>query len=75
MAFRDIWKWIVKKDVNFWPSILLMIFTGAVASEAYNLGLGNIHAPGPGFVIFRNIVSHGAPIAPSVHKVSFGPGG
>lgn len=52
MAFRDIWKWIVKKDVNLWPSILLMIFSGAVAGEAYNLGLGSIHAPGPGFVIF-----------------------
>lgn len=52
MAFRDIRKWIVKKDVNFWPSILLMIFSGAVASEAYNLSLGNIHTPGPGFIIF-----------------------
>ncbi len=52
MVFKDIWKCIVKNDLNFWPSILLMIFSGAVASEACNLGLGSIHNPGPGFIIF-----------------------
>ena len=52
MVFKDVWKWIVRKNINFWSSIFLMISAGAIASEAYHLGLGNVHIPGPGFIIF-----------------------
>lgn len=42
----------MKKDGDFWASLFLMIFSGMVALGAYNLGLGNLHSPGAGFMYF-----------------------
>jgi putative tricarboxylic transport membrane protein len=52
MGFKDMGMRIVKKDVELWPSLFLMIFSGMVAIGAYNFGLGNFHSPGPGFMFF-----------------------
>ena len=43
---------IVKKDANLWVSLFLIIFSVGVANEAYRLGLGDPHSPGPGFMFF-----------------------
>jgi hypothetical protein len=52
MTFEEFPKWIAKRDSNFYSSLFLVIFSGAVASEAYRLGLGQLRSPGPGFMIF-----------------------
>lgn len=52
MVFRSIREWIAKRHINFYSSLFLLIFSGAVASKAYRLGLGDPHSPGPGFMIF-----------------------
>lgn len=44
--------WIVKKDADFWTGLLLMIFSGAVINEAFNLEVGTPRNPGSGFMIF-----------------------
>jgi hypothetical protein len=43
--------WIVKKDADFWTGLLLMIFSGAVINEAFNLEIGTPRHPGSGFMI------------------------
>ena len=45
-------KWFVQKGVDLWTGLFLMIFSGAVISEALNLELGTPQNPGSGFMIF-----------------------
>jgi putative tricarboxylic transport membrane protein len=45
-------EWILKKDANFWTSLFLMILSGAVISEAFELEIGAPGNPGSGFMIF-----------------------
>jgi putative tricarboxylic transport membrane protein len=52
MAFGGMREWISGKDGNLWTSVFLLIFSGGVAIEAYRLGLGGLHSPGPGFMLF-----------------------
>lgn len=52
MAFGGVREWVRKRDNNLWVSIFLFIFSVAVAREAHRLGLGNLHSPGPGFMMF-----------------------
>ena len=52
MALRNAKEWIKKKDANLWTSLFLMIFSGAVISEAFQLELGTPKNPGSGFMIF-----------------------
>jgi putative tricarboxylic transport membrane protein len=43
--------WIIKKDADFWTGLLLMIFSGVVINEAFNLEVGTPRNPGSGFMI------------------------
>jgi putative tricarboxylic transport membrane protein len=52
MAARNIKGWFAERDANIWVGLFLMILAGAVASEAYQLGLGTPSEPGSGFMIF-----------------------
>lgn len=45
-------KWLAQKGVDLWTGLFLMIFSGAVISEALNLELGTPQNPGSGFMIF-----------------------
>ena len=45
-------KWFAQKGVDLWTGLFLMIFSGAVISEALNLELGTPQNPGSGFMIF-----------------------
>jgi hypothetical protein len=38
-------RWIVKKDDDFWTGLLLMIFSGTVINEAFNLEIGTPRSP------------------------------
>jgi len=44
--------WIGKKDANLWTSLFLMILSGAVIREAFNLEVGTPNNPGSGFMFF-----------------------
>jgi len=52
MAFRNPKGWIAGKDANLWTSLFLMILSGAVISEAFELEVGTPGNPGSGFMIF-----------------------
>jgi putative tricarboxylic transport membrane protein len=52
MVFRNAKEWIAKKDANLWTGLFLMIFSGAVISEAIQLEIGTPKSPGSGFMIF-----------------------
>jgi hypothetical protein len=52
IAFGRMRERIAKKDPNLWVSLFLLIFSVGVAHEAYRLGLGDFHSPGPGFMFF-----------------------
>jgi putative tricarboxylic transport membrane protein len=41
----------VKKNADFWSGLLLMLFSGAVINEAFNLEVGTPRHPGSGFMI------------------------
>ena len=41
----------VKKNADFWTGLLLMLFSGAVINEAFNLEVGTPRHPGSGFMI------------------------
>jgi putative tricarboxylic transport membrane protein len=43
---------MAKKDANLWVSLFLIIFSGAVISEAFQLEIGTPKNPGSGFMIF-----------------------
>jgi putative tricarboxylic transport membrane protein len=44
--------WVVKQNVDLWTGLFLMIFSGAVISEAIQLEIGTPQSPGSGFMIF-----------------------
>ncbi len=44
--------WILRKDANLWTNLLLLLFSVAVATGSYRLGLGSFRHPGPGFITF-----------------------
>ena len=48
--------WVAKKDSNFWTGLFLMILSGAVISEAFELEIGTPSSPGSGFMIFGTAV-------------------
>jgi putative tricarboxylic transport membrane protein len=52
MAFRNTKGWIGEKDANLWTSLFLMILSGAVISESFELEVGTPGNPGSGFMIF-----------------------
>jgi len=52
MALRNAKGWIAKKDVDLWTGLFLIIFSGAVISEAIELEVGTPRNPGSGFMIF-----------------------
>ena len=52
MALWDSKGWIAKQSADLWTGLFLMIFSGAVISEAIDLDVGTPHNPGSGFMIF-----------------------
>jgi len=44
--------WIAKKGADLWTGLFLMIFSGLVINEAFDLDIGTPHNPGSGFMIF-----------------------
>ena len=52
MAFRNAKGWIMEKDTNLWTGLFLMILSGAVINEAFELEVGTPSNPGSGFMIF-----------------------
>jgi putative tricarboxylic transport membrane protein len=52
MALGNAKGWIAEKDANLWTSLFLMILSGAVISEAFQLEVGTPGNPGSGFMIF-----------------------
>jgi uncharacterized BrkB/YihY/UPF0761 family membrane protein len=37
---------------NFFASLFIVLVSGWVAKQAYTMGLGRLHSPGPGFMVF-----------------------
>jgi putative tricarboxylic transport membrane protein len=52
MGFGGMREWTAKRDRNLWANLFLLVFSGAAAREAYRFNLGNLHSPGPGFIVF-----------------------
>jgi len=48
--------WVAKRDSNFWTGLFLMVLSGAVISEAFELEIGTPSSPGSGFMIFGTAV-------------------
>jgi len=44
--------WVLKRDINLWVYLFLIVFSIAVAKGAHRLGLGDLLSPGPGFTFF-----------------------
>ena len=44
--------WIARQNADLWTGLFLMIFSGAVISEAIQLEIGTPQSPGSGFMIF-----------------------
>ena len=44
--------WPRKSGADFWSSLFLLLLSGAVINEAFNLELGTPRSPGSGFMIF-----------------------
>jgi len=44
--------WMARQDADLWTGLFLVIFSGAVISEAIELEVGTPHNPGSGFMIF-----------------------
>ena len=44
--------WLRKAGADFWSSLFLLLLSGAVINEAFNLELGTPRSPGSGFMIF-----------------------
>lgn len=42
---------VAKKNADFWTGLVLMLFSGAVINEAFNLEVGTPRHPGSGFMI------------------------
>ena len=45
-------EWLLRKDANLWTSLFLMLLSGAIISEAFDLEIGTPGNPGSGFMIF-----------------------
>jgi hypothetical protein len=52
-------EYLRRRDSGFVVSIVLLILAGFVAVRAYELGIGAMRAPGPGFVIFWTAIGLG----------------
>lgn len=52
MAFQNAKGWVAKQNADLWTGLFLMIFSGAVISEAIQLEIGTPQSPGSGFMIF-----------------------
>jgi len=52
MAFQNAKGWVAKQNADLWTCLFLMIFSGAVISEAIQLEIGTPQSPGSGFMIF-----------------------
>jgi hypothetical protein len=52
MALGNAKGWVAERDANLWTGLFLMIFSGAVISEAIQLEIGTPKSPGSGFMIF-----------------------
>jgi len=52
MGSGNVKGWIAGRDANVWTSLFLMILSGAVISEAFELEVGTPGSPGSGFMIF-----------------------
>jgi len=52
MALGNAKGWVAGRDANLWTGLFLMIFSGAVISEAIQLEIGTPKSPGSGFMIF-----------------------
>jgi putative tricarboxylic transport membrane protein len=44
--------WLRRTGADFWSSLFLLLLSGAVINEAFNLELGTPRNPGSGFMIF-----------------------
>ena len=44
--------WLKSAGADFWSSLFLLLLSGAVINEAFNLELGTPRNPGSGFMIF-----------------------
>ena len=44
--------WLRRIGADFWSSLFLLLLSGAVINEAFNLELGTPRNPGSGFMIF-----------------------
>ena len=51
MAIRNLKGWIAEKDANLWTGLFLMILSGALINEAFELEVGTPRNPGSGFMI------------------------
>jgi putative tricarboxylic transport membrane protein len=52
MALQNSKGWIARQNADLWTGLFLMIFSGAVISEAIQLEIGTPQSPGSGFMIF-----------------------
>ncbi|MCJ7783060.1 MAG: tripartite tricarboxylate transporter TctB family protein [Desulfobacterales bacterium] len=52
MALGNAKGWVAGRDANLWTGLFLMVFSGAVISEAIQLEIGTPKSPGSGFMIF-----------------------
>jgi len=52
MAFQNAKGWVAKQNADLWTGLFLMIFSGAVISEAIQLEIGTPQSPGSGLMIF-----------------------
>jgi putative tricarboxylic transport membrane protein len=52
MAFQNAKEWVAKQHADLWTGLFLMIFSGAVISEAIQLEIGTPQSPGSGFMVF-----------------------
>ena len=51
--------WVARRDTNLWTSLFLMVLSGAVISEAFELEIGTPGSPGSGFMIFGTAAALG----------------
>jgi putative tricarboxylic transport membrane protein len=52
MSSQKVKGWIARRNADLWTGLFLMIFSGAVISEAIQLEIGTPQSPGSGFMIF-----------------------
>lgn len=52
MVLQNAKGWVAKQNADLWTGLFLIIFSGAVISEAIQLEIGTPQSPGSGFMIF-----------------------